>query len=68
MSIRSVFSRIAATIAMLAAATAPAYAQTGAVTTTDQSGPSLLWVWVWILVVGVIVFIVGTSMGVRGRR
>jgi FtsH-binding integral membrane protein len=71
MSIRSVLNRIAATVAMLAAAGVPAYAQTTAATTTaDQGGgPSLLWVWVWILVVGVIVFIVGTSMGVsRGGR
>ena len=45
----------------------PAAAQTAA-PMTDQGNPSLLWVWGWILVVGIIVFIVGTSLGVRGGR
>ena len=66
MSIRPLFARVAAIVAMLAAAS-PAAAQTPAAT-TDAGGPSLLWVWVWILVVGIIIFIVGTSFGVRGRR
>ncbi len=66
MSTRSLFARIAAAFALFAAAAAPAAAQTPAAT-IDQGGPSLLWVWVWILVVGIIVFVVGTSMGARKR-
>lgn len=67
MSIRPVINRIAAAAALLAATAAPAVAQTPAAT-TEAGGPSLLWVWGWILVAGVIIFIVGTSLGVRGRR
>ena len=33
----------------------------------NSGGPSLLWVWGWILVAGIIIMIVGTSMGVRGN-
>ena len=31
-------------------------------------GGSLVYVWGWILVAGIIIFIVGTSMGVRSGR
>ncbi len=48
------------------AGTMPAAAQTAAATT--DTGPSLLWVWVWILVAGIIVMIVGTSIGVNSNR
>ena len=69
MSTRSVFRRIAATIALLATATAPAYAQSSAAAPMNDQGPSLLWLWVWILVAGIIIFVVGTSMGMsRGGR
>ena len=54
-----------AMFAFLSAAV-PAGAQAAAAAPLDQ-GPSLLWVWVWILVAGVIIFIIGTSMGVRRR-
>ena len=53
-------------VAFIAAAV-PAGAQTAAAAPTD-SGPSLLWVWVWILVAGVIVMIVGTSIGVNSNK
>lgn len=46
----------------------PAAAQTAATTTDQGTGNGLLYVWGWILVVGIIVFIVGTSIGVRGGR
>ena len=42
----------------------PASAQTG----TAPAGPSLLLVWGWILIAGVIIFIVGTSLGVNSGR
>jgi hypothetical protein len=48
------------------AGTVPALAQTAAPAT--DTGPSLLWVWVWILVAGIIVMIVGTSIGVNSNR
>jgi hypothetical protein len=48
-----------------AAGTVPALAQTAA---PADTGPSLLWVWVWILAVGIIVMIVGTSIGVNSNR
>jgi hypothetical protein len=43
----------------------PASAQT---TMAADTGPSLLWVWVWILVAGIIIMIVGTSVGVNSNR
>jgi len=52
--------------AAVLAAAAPAAAQTAA--PVADSGPSLLWVWVWILVAGIIVMIVGTSIGVNSNR
>lgn len=52
--------------AAIFAATVPVAAQTAAPAT--DSGPSLLWVWVWILVAGIIIMIVGTSMGVNSNR
>lgn len=54
-----------ATFAFLSAAV-PAGAQATAAAPPDQ-GPSLIWVWAWILIAGIIIFIVGTSMGVRRR-
>ncbi len=51
-------------VAFIAAAV-PAGAQTAAAT---DSGPSLILVWVWILVAGVIVMIVGTSIGVNSNK
>ncbi len=63
-SIRRIFPALVAT---LVAATVPAVAQTAAPAATD-SGPSLLWVWVWILVAGVIVMIVGTSVGANSNK
>lgn len=55
-----------ATVAFLSSA-ASVSAQTTAAAPADQ-GPSLLFVWGWILAVGVTVFIIGTSIGVSGRR
>lgn len=52
--------------ASFVAATVPAVAQTAAAAT--DSGPSLLWVWVWILVAGIIVMIVGTSIGSNSNK
>jgi hypothetical protein len=48
------------------AGTVPAVAQTAA--PMADSGPSLMWVWVWILVAGIIIMIVGTSIGVNSNR
>jgi hypothetical protein len=50
----------------LVAATVPAGAQTA--TPSTDAGPTLLWVWVWILVAGIIIMIVGTSIGVNSNR
>ena len=62
-SIRRAFLAIAAFLACAV----PAAAQMASDSTT--SGSSLILVWVWILVAGVIIFIVGTSMGVKsGKR
>ena len=66
-TLMSMIRRAALTSAAVLFSALPAAAQTAA-PTTDQGGPSLLWVWGWILVVGIIVFIVGTSLGVRGGR
>jgi hypothetical protein len=65
----SIRRALLATVAVLSAAL-PAAAQTtapAAAAAPDQ-GPSLLWVWGWILVAGVTIFIIGTSIGVSGRR
>jgi len=45
----------------------PASAQMSAAAPAD-TGPSLLLVWGWILIAGVIIFIVGTSLGVKGGK
>lgn len=60
---QAIRSALLALVAFVAAAV-PAGAQTAAADT----GPSLLWVWVWILVAGVIVMIVGTSLGVNSNK
>jgi hypothetical protein len=60
-------SRALLGLAAFVAATVPAAAQTAAPAATD-SGPSLLWVWVWILVAGIIVMIVGTSIGANSDK
>ena len=54
-----------ALVAVMASAV-PAAAQTAA--PAADSAPSLIWVWVWILVAGVIIMIVGTSLGVNSNR
>jgi len=46
----------------------PAAAQVAAAGTDNGSGGSLAFVWGWILVAGIIIFIVGTSLGVRSGR
>lgn len=46
---------------------ATASAQTMGASDTSN-GPSLIAVWGWILVAGILIMIVGTSLGVRGRR
>ena len=53
-------------LAVVVAGTVPAVAQTAAAAT--DNGPSLLWVWVWILVAGIIIMIIGTSVGVNSNR
>jgi hypothetical protein len=58
--------RVLLTAATFLSGAVPAVAQTTAAAPPD-SGPSLLWVWAWILVAGILIFIVGTSMGVRRR-
>lgn len=54
--------RVLLAIAAFLSCAVPVSAQTSMAT---DSGPSLIWVWAWILVAGIIIFIVGTSMGVR---
>ena len=61
---QAIRSALLGLIAFIAAAV-PAGAQTAAATDT---GPSLIWVWVWILVAGIIVMIVGTSVGVNSNK
>jgi hypothetical protein len=52
------------TIVTVLASALPAAAQ-GA----PAAGPSLIGVWVWILVIGVIIFVAGTSIGFSsGKR
>jgi hypothetical protein len=58
--------RAVLSVATFLAAAVPAAAQTTSGGT--DTGPSLLWVWVWILVAGIIIFIVGTSIGSGQRR
>ena len=53
-------------VALIATA-GPAVAQTATPAATD-TGPSLLLVWVWILVAGIIIMIVGTSIGVNQNK
>ena len=66
----SKISRISVALAAFLAPSLPAAAQmtSNDVAANAGQGPSLLWVWGWILVVGVIVFVIGTSLGVRGNR
>jgi hypothetical protein len=61
---QAIRSALLALVAFVAAAV-PAGAQTAAAT---DAGPSLLWVWVWILVAGILVMIVGTSIGVNSNK
>jgi hypothetical protein len=51
-------------VSLVLASALPAAAQG----TAMDSGPSLIMVWVWILIAGVIIFIVGTSMGVSSGK
>ena len=59
--------RILLGLAAFAAASVPAVAQTATPPMTD-TGPSLIYVWVWILVAGIIIMIVGTSIGVNSNK
>ena len=66
-------SKISRTLVAIAAFLAPSLPAVAQMTSSDamaagSQGPSLLWVWGWILVAGVLVFIIGTSLGVRGNR
>jgi hypothetical protein len=62
-------SKISRASVALAAFLIPSLPAAAQMTSGDMAqGPSLLWVWGWILVVGVIVFVVGTSLAVRGNR
>lgn len=64
--IRSIVA-VAAVLATSLPAAAQMTSEAGGTAGAAQ-GPSLLWVWGWILVAGIIVFVVGTSLGVRGNR
>jgi hypothetical protein len=64
--VRQALVTLGATLASVASAL-PASAQMASAPGTEQ-GPSLLWVWGWILVAGVIIFVVGTSLGQPSGR
>ncbi len=61
--------RAALAFGAVLASTVPAVAQTTTSTPpTGDTGSGLVYVWGWILVVGIIVFVVGTSLGARRGR
>jgi hypothetical protein len=46
----------------------PLLAQAMSAAAPTTSGSSLIFVWVWILAAGIVIFIVGTSIGVKSGK